>query len=61
MQDTQNNVYNEIGVSAKNANRPVFIFEESSESFEVTVFQTFRSSVASSTTFDIPEIQCIEE
>ena len=47
MQDTQNNVYNEIGVSAKNVDRPVFVFEESSESFEVTVFQTFRSSVAS--------------
>ena len=61
MQDTQNNVYNEIGVSAKNVNRPVFIFEESSESFEVTVFQTFRDSVASPNKFDIPKIHCVEE
>ena len=57
--------YNEIGVSVKNANRLMFsVFGESSKSgFEVTVFETFknRPDVASSTKFDIPKIQCIEE
>lgn len=62
-QDTQNDVYNEIGVSVKNANRPMFIFEESSKSFEVTVFETFKNGpgVASPTKYDIPKIKCIEE
>ena len=53
-----------MGVSVKNANRPMFVFEESSKSgFEVTVFETFKNGldVASSTMFDIPKIQCIEE
>ena len=50
-------------MSAKNANRPMFIFEESSKSFEVTVFETFKNgpSIALTTKFDIPKIQCIEE
>ena len=53
-----------MGVSIKNADRPIFVFEESSKSgFEVTVFETFKNGphVASSTQFDIPQIQCNEE
>ena len=58
MQDTQNNVYNEIGVSVEDANNPVFIFDDSSSSssFGVTVFQTFINSAAAPTLFDIPKI-----
>lgn len=61
MQDTQNGIYNEIGVSVKDANVPVFVFEESSKPFEVTVFHTFTKGPASSSKFDIPNIQCFEE
>jgi hypothetical protein len=52
-------------VSVKNVNRPLFIFEESAKSgFEVTVFETFKNGpdvTASTTKFDVPKTQCIEE
>ena len=61
IQDSQNNVYHEMGVSVKNANNPVYIFDESPPSFGVTVFQTFTNGAVSPTKFDVPNIYCNEE
>lgn len=55
-QDTQTNVYNEMGVSAENANEPVFIFDDSATSFGLTVFQTFINSASPPSKFDVPKI-----
>ena len=43
-------------MSIKNADHPIFVYKESSKSFEVTVFETFKNSkdVASFTKFQIP-------
>ena len=48
-------------MSAKDAKVPVYVFEESSSSFEVTMFHTFTSGAASPNRFDVPRIQCTEE
>ena len=56
LQDTQTNVYSEMGVSAENANDPIFIFDDSATSFGLTVFQTFMNTAAPSSKFDVPEI-----
>ena len=55
-QDTQKNVYNEMGVSAEDANEPVFIFDDSATSFGLTVFQTFINSASPQSKFDVPNI-----
>jgi hypothetical protein len=54
-QDTQKNVYSEMGVSAENANDPVFIFDDSATSFGLTVFQTFINTASPPSKFDVPK------
>ena len=56
LQDTETNVYSEMGVSAENANDPIFIFDDSASSFGLTVFQTFINSASPSSKFEVPEI-----
>ena len=58
MQDTENGIYSEMGVSTENANELVFIFDDSQTSsspFGLSVFETFVNGPPPDGKFDIPQ------
>ena len=61
LQNTQIGVYSEVGVSVENFNKLVFLFDDplsstSSDSFGLTVFETFVNGPPPASVFEVPKL-----